>query len=344
MTESTRREWVDYFKSLLMSAIFATPISLTLAKGVAIPVAALVNGFIFGTSIHLAKNYQYRIRFRSFLATLAVQWAFLFVVVACCFTLSVASYAVLGGESAFDSATWIEVFKMMLKPQLVLAVCFTFAGISVVSGIFQISRKLGPGVLRNWMLGKYHDPAEEERIFMFLDMKDSTTLAERMGNVAFSRLVRDFMSDLTRPVIETRGEVSHYIGDEAVLTWTLKNGLLKGNCLRIFFLMQDALHARADYYKATYGFVPEFKAGAHVGLVVACEVGDIKSEIVFHGDVLNTSARIQGMCNELGHAFLVSGALAGRVGSSAGFELRSLGAHALKGKQDDMEIVAVGPK
>jgi adenylate cyclase len=35
------------------------------------------------------------------------------------------------------------------------------------------------------------------------------------------------------------------------------------------------------------------KAGAHVGRVVATEVGTIKSEIVFHGDVVNTTARVQ---------------------------------------------------
>lgn len=344
MTETARREWIDYGKSLAMSGVFSIPISLALSKGTAIPVAVLINGTIFGTSIHVAKNIQYRIQFRSFLSTLAVQWAFLFSVVVLCFTLSVGSYAVLAGAPLFSAKTWSEVIGLMLQPQLVTAVCLTFAGISVVSGIFQVSRKLGPGVLRSWMFGKYHDPSEEERIFMFLDMKDSTMLAERMGNLAFSRLVRDFMADLTGPVIESRGEVSHYIGDEAVLTWTLKNGLRDGNCLRLFFRMQDALAKRADHYMSAYGFVPGFKAGAHVGLVVACEVGEIKSEIVFHGDVLNTSARIQGLCNELNEPFLISGALAGRVGPTPQLAYSSLGSHTLKGKEEVLEIVAVRNK
>lgn len=55
-----------------------------------------------------------------------------------------------------------------------------------------------------------------------------------------------------------------------------------------------------------YGLVPEFKAGAHSGEVIAAEIGDLKKGIVFSGDVLNTAARIQGECNRLGRRLLVS--------------------------------------
>ena len=46
-------------------------------------------------------------------------------------------------------------------------------GLAVMSGLFvlQISDKLGQGVLINFLLGKYHQPKEEMRIFMFLDMR-----------------------------------------------------------------------------------------------------------------------------------------------------------------------------
>lgn len=178
---------------------------------------------------------------------------------------------------------------------------------------------------------------------MFVDMKNSTTLAERLGHLKFSALVRDFMSDLTRPVLETRGEVSHYIGDEAVLTWQMRRGLTQSNVIRCFYLMESQIAKRADYYRAAYGLVPEFKAGAHCGMVVTTEVGEIKSEIVFHGDVLNTAARIPSLCNEFGHTFLISEDLAALVSPPPGSAFLPLGRHLLKGKVRELGILAVVP-
>ena len=49
-----------------------------------------------------------------------------------------------------------------------------------------------------------------------------------------------------------------------------------------------------------YGQITEFKVGIHYGKVTLEEIGVVKKDIVFSGDVLNTAARIQSMCNELG--------------------------------------------
>jgi adenylate cyclase len=55
----------------------------------------------------------------------------------------------------------------------VTAVAFAY------SLIGQMSMMVGTRVLLNLMLGRYHSPKEEDRIFMFLDMAGSTTHAER---------------------------------------------------------------------------------------------------------------------------------------------------------------------
>ena len=109
----------------------------------------------------------------------------------------------------------------------------------------------------------------------------------------------------------------------------------------MYFKMRRAIQDRAEYYTAQYGFVPEFKAGLHIGPVVATEVGEIKSEIVFHGDVMNTAARIQALCNSEGVGLLLSGDLADRLVLPSGMTLKRLGPRALKGKENEVEIVAV---
>jgi adenylate cyclase len=203
-----------------------------------------------------------------------------------------------------------------------------------------VSRKFGPGAFWNWIRGYYYTPKEEERIFMFLDMRSSTMLAEKLGDMKFSKLVRDFFEDLTGPIVETRAEVSHYVGDEAVLTWWPRKGLPEARCIQCFFRMQLVIAKRSDYYMKEYGVVPEFKAGAHIGRVVATEVGSIKSEIVFHGDVLNTTARVQNACSEFDADFLLTEALASRLPKAAWLELQPIGAVALKGKSEKVQLLA----
>ncbi|MFD2719661.1 adenylate/guanylate cyclase domain-containing protein [Hymenobacter monticola] len=207
--------------------------------------------------------------------------------------------------------------------------------------LYQVGRKMGLRSLSRVVLGQYNQPEEEKRIFLFADIKDSTVLAEQLGNTRYSALIRDFFGDVGLPIAATQGEVYQYVGDEVVVTWKWPAGLQQGNCLRCFFDMQAAIDRRRPYYLRTYGVVPAFKAGVHGGLVVATQVGDIKTELVFHGDVLNTTARIQAQCNALGSIFLVSSAILEALPPGLPYQLRPLGAFTLRGKQQAVEIVDV---
>jgi len=305
-------------------------------------VAALVYGLPFGTVFSVMDRLRVNQRkFPSFMVTVLFRTTVHVLGIVVAFYLSIGVTIWLQTKVTFGNPElYRAAWEVITMPIMVSTIALSFTVVFLISAGFAVSRKLGPGVGWNWLRGYYHHPREEERIFMFLDMKDSTTLAERLGNRQFSALVRDFFQDLTNPVIETRGEVSHYIGDEAVLTWRMDRGLPEANCLRCFFLMQAAVAKRSAFYLATYGLVPAFKAGMHCGPVVTTEVGEIKSEIVFHGDVLNTTARIEGLCNALGADLLVSEELVRQL-PSVGLELRDCGEQVLKGKEQRMHVYAV---
>src|SRR6185436_20365189 len=125
----------------------------------------------------------------------------------------------------------------------------------------ELARKLGPSILRDWLLGRYHRPRQEERVFMFLDLRGSTPLAENLGDLRFSGLVREFFADITPAIIETRAEISHYVGDGVLLTWPIGAGLEDANCLRCFFLIRRELARRDGEYHEKFGVCPEFNAG-----------------------------------------------------------------------------------
>lgn len=201
-----------------------------------------------------------------------------------------------------------------------------------------ISENLGHSVLKNFFTGKYHTPKEEERIFMFLDMRSSTTMAETLGHIRYFDLLERYYDDLADAIIQNWGEVYQYVGDEIVITWTKKRGIVNNNCIDCFFDMKKALKAKRDSYEKAFGYVPEFKAGLHLGTVTTGEVGALKKEIVYTGDVLNTTARIQALCNETGKELLVSDGLMDALGLKQMAENQYLGYFDLKGKNIDIAL------
>ena len=211
----------------------------------------------------------------------------------------------------------------------------------VINFVRQLNRMLGPGTLVSLLLGRYHRPVEEDRIFMFLDLNDSTAIAAKLGPLRFSDFKNDFFHDIAQPILDTSGQIYQYVGDEAVVTWTTERGLRQGNCLRCIFLVSERIHAQRGRYLAHYGLVPEFKAGLHGGIVVTAEVGDIKKDIVHSGDTVNTAARVEAQCRPLERRVLVSEALLARCRVPDGLEVEDMGEHALRGKVEAVRLYSV---
>jgi adenylate cyclase len=227
-----------------------------------------------------------------------------------------------------------------LLSMLIYALFISF----LISFIKQVNQKFGPGILAPMLLGKYYTPKQEDRIFMFLDLRASTTYAEKIGHVLYSEMIQDCFYDLATQVESYRAEIYQYVGDEAVLTWKIKNGLQDHNCMKMFFAFDDQLKSRSEYYAEKYGFVPEFKAGVNSGLVMVAEVGEIKKEIAYHGDVLNTGARIQGQCNLYGKNLLISEHLKNQLADAREFDISIIGAMELKGKTELVSVYSVDRK
>lgn len=208
----------------------------------------------------------------------------------------------------------------------------------------EISENLGQNVLLNFFTGKYHKPVAETRIFMFADMKDSTSIAEQLGHIQYFELLKSYYFDLSNAIVKNHGEVYQYIGDEIVISWKLKNGLDRNYCLQCFFDMKADLAKRKNTYLDQYGVFPDFKAGLHYGEVTTGEIGALKKEIFFTGDVLNTTARIQGLCNEYNVDLLVSKNLIDQLNLEDNYAVQFLGKPKLKGKIDAVDLVTVSLK
>jgi adenylate cyclase len=208
--------------------------------------------------------------------------------------------------------------------------------------LLQINSKFGPGVFWNIVRGKYNTPREELRIFMFFDLNSSTTIAEKLGDKKYHALLKDIFTDVTNPILDNKGEIYQYVGDEVVVAWKYKDGIEDSRCIQCFFDIKNYLEERKDKYLQQYGLLPTFKAGIHCGRVVAGEVGIIKRDITYSGDVLNTTSRIQGMCREFNAEVIVSADLASIL-QLINFSAQTLGSIKLRGKEKEMLLISLTP-
>ena len=231
--------------------------------------------------------------------------------------------------------TWYQdqTFLVTLLYVLLVSVVFQFLKIA--------SDKFGKGVFLKMLLGKYKKPQEEKRIFMFLDLKSSTTIAEQLGHFKYSQLIQDCFYDLNAIVPKYSAEIYQYVGDEAVLSWPYAKGLANNNCVKMYFEFASALKQKQAYYLEKYNTVPVFKAGLHGGKLMVAEVGVVKKELAFHGDVINTSARIQSQCNTYNVSILISELLKDELPPLAQFSHTHMGNVLLKGKEHKLNIYAV---
>lgn len=224
----------------------------------------------------------------------------------------------------------------------VISILLYIAAVVVITQFYaEFRESLGMDTLNNFFLGKYHHPVEEERIFMFVDMKSSTTIAENLGHVKYFEMLKEYFADLSGAVIDHAGAIYQYAGDEMIVTWKLKDGLKNNNSIDCFFAMKHSLETQEFKYNSKFGLLPTFKAGLHYGTVTAGEIGTLKKEIIFTGDVLNTSARIQGLCNQFGADLLISDDLVKVLRIPTNYSITSVGETLLKGRRKPMKLYAI---
>lgn len=303
-------------------------------------------GLIFGLIISLTEIYFFEKKFRrvNFTVLLLIR-TFYYVLVATLVIIVLASTDFgLNVDSILHNSLNNKELEGIFKSEdfneiLLYTIVLSF----VVNFIRQINHLLGQKVLINYAAGKYHFPVEEDLIFMFLDLKASTTIAEKLGLIKNHRFLNDFFYDLTDPILESKCRIYQYVGDEIVFVWKIKEGIKDLNCINLFFDIEDVIENKKNIYLENYGVYPEFKAGLHCGKVITGEIGYIKKDIVYHGDTINTASRIQSECNVHSKKVLISGDLLSKleIDPDSDYKVENIGSILLKGKVHELELYSI---
>lgn len=309
---------------------------------------AHINGFLVGILIGCALLYGEMYLFKTgirrlrFLFFTTIQTAYYVLAINVAVITVMVSHNVLAHASTFAKETSAESFlRFFQSDEFLIINAYSLILVFGVSFFRVINRMLGQNALFFFFAGKYHKPVDEERVFMFLDLKASTTIAEKLGHTRYHLFLNDFFYDITPAIVESRGEIYQYIGDEVVVTWPRDHGLREANCIQCYLRITQALALLGERYEKKYGFAPAFKAGCHFGMVTAGLIGDIKRDIVYHGDTVNTAARIRSECGAVNKDFLVSGNLLSRLPSTHLPEMENIGRIRLRGKTEEVELFAM---
>lgn len=228
-------------------------------------------------------------------------------------------------------------FDQIFRRSLIFAVAMSVVG----NLIFDIGGLLGFRTLWNLLTGRYVQPRIEQRVFLLVDIKDSTGLAERLGPVRFHALLNEFFSDVADAALETEGEIHKYVGDEAILIWPDDDAQADGEYLACPFLVQDMIAAKTERYRSRFGVVPEFRASLHRGQIVAGEIGDVRREIAYIGDTLNVAARLLDAAKQLGRDVLVSQDLLDRTALPKGLRTEALPTLTVRGRTAPLGVAAL---
>jgi adenylate cyclase len=234
--------------------------------------------------------------------------------------------------NSFYQKTFETVWLLEKTPEWIILFILTQLWI-------EINEKYSPGVFFDILWGRYTQPKDEKRIIMFIDMKDSTRIAEKLGHKDYYKFIRDFIFYISTGIMEYGGRIYQYVGDEIVISWTQS----RRNAQKALYALIEArkqMHKHLENFKTQYNITPEFKAAIHVGVVTIGEIGVLKRDLVMSGDTMNTAARIRTACNELNQKFIVSKDFLDLI-RMKNYQVENLGPIDLKGKNSSVELFAL---
>ena len=175
--------------------------------------------------------------------------------------------------------------------------------------------------------------AEIELTMLFVDVRGSTALAERMGPREFSQLINRFYVTATRIMVGSDALIDKIIGDQAAAMYV--PGVAGVDHARV------GIHAAQAIMKATGhagrdGPWIALGAGVHTGIAFVGSVGspDGTSDITVLGDAANTAARLSSLARQ-GEILISEPASLAAGLRTSGLERREL---ELKGKSERVPV------
>ncbi len=296
-------------------------------------IVSLIMGYIF--VYRLSKMLRHLPLWINFLAKSFILLGSAFVLT---FIIQFTNTYFFHNVSAVQTLRNIESYALY-KNWLLQKIIYWMVIFFITQLVLMINEKYSPGVFLDILSGRYITPKVEKRIVMFMDLKDSTPIAEKLGHSLYFEFIRDFIYALSQAIIEFDGTIYQYVGDEIVCSWMFAPRNTR-KCLDTVLWARRNIQRKSNYFKNKYHIVPDFRVGIHLGEVTVGEIGVIKKDLAMSGDTMNTTARIRSACTELNHHSIVSKTFVENIDLKK-WQIESLGMVELKGKENSLELFSL---
>lgn len=340
-----RRKLKNLYK-LLIAGIFFGPAYVVFSDGFK-SIYPYINAFIIGIFIAFIVFFLEFIVFKGnikklkFYKLLILRSCTYFATIASTIFLILAFSRVIRYHLNFTGVIQSDEFQnYLINEDFTVALAYTLFIIILANFTFQMNRKLGYGVLWDFFTGKYYRPHEVERIIMFVKISNVRQLIKKNETIKFHSFIKTFIFDITEIILFHKGEIYEYVEDEIVVLWDPKAGIENANCLQTLFEIDSKKEALKNKYNERFHFIPEVRASLHIGKLTVGEIGDIKTQLVYQGDPMNTAYRILHATSEQ-HPFLCSHELISRFKLQDTYEVQHYGQTLLRGKQKKTDLYAV---
>lgn len=233
-----------------------------------------------------------------------------------------------------------NTFNFLLSGLFISYFIYYYILSSLISFLRRLRKTFGQYVFYNCITGKYAQPTEEDRVFMFIDLNDSTRIAEEIGHVKYSRLLNRCFDDIIFSLKGFKYDIYQFVGDEMVLTWLTKDDN-DGKAIRMFECIREQFNLFENINNFSFGVQPTFKAAVSSGMVTATLVGDKSKNVAYHGDVLNTTARLLGLCKSYKQDILFTHFYLKRLSKPLLFKPQHIDTLKLRGKSNNTKVYAL---
>ncbi|MGH7048327.1 MAG: adenylate/guanylate cyclase domain-containing protein [Stellaceae bacterium] len=327
MSISTRRKLLSI---LLAVTIFTVLAGLsTLAKGRPLPFGIL-NGIFVGTGVGLFEEYYVQsLRGRWFRNIHPLLSIVIYTAVVVALFIAAVNLTHFLLHHIYPSPISYTRLPLVL-PNVIL---YSVIGIVAMRAVHFI----GIDTLFHLMIGTYHRPVVEQKVLVFIDINNSTGLAERLGALKIKSLVGKFLFDISKPITDFGGEIYLYKGDGLIAIWDWQEAIRDNRVLRAIDAAFAAVVREHGRYLAQFGVVPSFRIGVHGGDVVVSEQGDTKRSIGIYGSTINIASHLEEAAKTHGVACAISGDVATALADGE-MQLHWLGYERIKGISAEIPV------
>jgi adenylate cyclase len=243
--------------------------------------------------------------------------------------------------SVFWTLAWWGYHVLMLAG-VVIALAALFLELDRRRGL---ERFLSRELVERVVAGDLLRIAGERRTvsLLFADLRGSTTLAEQRAPEDVIAIVNAYVGELARCVFAHDGMLDKFLGDGLMAIFGV---LPDPSCgavpaARAALEMRERILRMNTERRARGEIALDFGVAVHTGEVVLGAVGIAqRSDFTAIGDTVNTAARLEGQCKELGLDIVLSGQTAGHLPRSE-FNILDLGEVSIRGRQQPVAVATL---